>query len=140
MFSWFCESNMPLKLPAFLHPVTFHLTFFANLLPQVIVLNAGMKSWTVRPCFFIMFSLYFEHCTKRCRDLLCSHFVSFLYFSSFSLKGASWHAAGEVKEKMLYCLKKMNLLNELFLFFDPLSKGYFSGQRQCYAEIPIQAN
>lgn len=53
LFSWFWEREMSSKPPALLLPPTLQLTFFAHLLPQVIVLNSGMTSWTVRPYFFI---------------------------------------------------------------------------------------
>lgn len=123
MFSWFGESEMSLRLPALLLPATLQLTSSANLLPQVVVLNSGMKSWTVRPCFFIALCFL---CTLSagqnaggtcCVCVLCA--FSVLFFS-LSLKEVSWHAEGEAEGKMSYCLKKMHLLNELFPFFAPL--------------------
>lgn len=123
MFSWFGESEMSLRLPALLLPATLQLTSSANLLPQVVVLNSGMKSWTVRPCFFIALCFLCTLSARQnaggtcCVRVLCA--FSVLFFS-LSLKEVSWHAEGEAEGKMSYCLKKMHLLNELFPFFAPL--------------------
>lgn len=122
----FGKVTMSLKPPALLLPATLQLNFFANLLPQVIVSNSGMKSWTVRPCFFITLCFL---CTLSaaqnaggtcCVHMLCAYPVLF----SLSLKEASWHAEEEAEGRNLYCLekkkKKGHLLNELFPFFAPL--------------------
>lgn len=53
LFSCFWEREMSPKPPVLLLPPTLQLAFSAHLLPQVIVLNSGMTSWTVRPYFFI---------------------------------------------------------------------------------------
>lgn len=99
---------MSLKPPALLLPSTLQLAFFANLLPQVIVLNSGMKSWTVKPCFFITLCFLCTFSAAQNAGGTCCVYMLYVFSVLFflSLKDASWHAEWEAVGKMSFLKKK----------------------------------